>query len=53
MHHSTVIRLNLHLPNDQIVYFRGDMDEQEVDRAREAARGTKLLAFFQLCTNDN
>ncbi|KAG2215605.1 hypothetical protein INT45_013091 [Circinella minor] len=40
MHYPTVIRLNLHLPNDQIVYFRGDMDEQELNRAKEAARGT-------------
>ena len=53
MHNPTVSRLDLHLPDEQIVRFRADMTPEELQAARDAAAsGTKLLAFFSLCSHN-
>ena len=53
MHYPSVSRLDLHLPEEQIVRFRGDMTPEELQAARDAAAtGTKLLAFLELCSQD-
>ncbi|SAL94718.1 hypothetical protein, partial, partial [Absidia glauca] len=53
MHHPTVSRLDLHLPEQQLVRFDADMSREQLAQAREASReNTKLLAFFRLCSED-
>ncbi|KAG2216561.1 hypothetical protein INT45_013570 [Circinella minor] len=50
MHHPMVVRLDIHLPGEQMVTFRSDMTPEELELARDAAAtGTKLLGFFALC----
>ncbi|KAI8150213.1 hypothetical protein BJV82DRAFT_677922, partial [Fennellomyces sp. T-0311] len=43
MHYPSVSRLDLHLPEEQMVLFQGDMTPAQLRAARDAAAsGTKL-----------
>ncbi|KMQ88182.1 hypothetical protein RF55_12368 [Lasius niger] len=50
MKSHTVIRLVVHLPNRQMVYFRAGNEEQAVQR--EFTRDTTLIAWFKLNQSD-
>ncbi|XP_024871388.1 uncharacterized protein LOC112454320 [Temnothorax curvispinosus] len=50
MRSHTVIRLAVHLPNRQMVYFRAGNEEQAVQR--ELTRDTTLTAWFKLNQSD-
>jgi hypothetical protein len=53
MHYPSVTRLDIHLPNEQMVTFTADLTPQQLREARELTqRGTKLMAFFTLCDHD-
>ena len=46
----TIIRLAIHLPDEQRVYFRAGEEAEAVER--ESSRKTHLTAWFQLNTED-
>ena len=46
----TIIRLSIHLPDQQRVYFRAGEEAEAVDR--ESSRRTHLTAWFQLNNED-
>ncbi|KMQ86402.1 hypothetical protein RF55_14615, partial [Lasius niger] len=50
MKSHTVIRLAVHLPNHQMVYFRAGNEEQIAQR--ELTRNTTLIAWFKLNQSD-
>ncbi|SAL95952.1 hypothetical protein [Absidia glauca] len=53
IHHPTVVRLNLHLPEKQMVRFDAEMTPEQLELARQSCKeGTKLLDFFRLCSDD-
>ncbi|SAL96239.1 hypothetical protein, partial, partial [Absidia glauca] len=53
LHTPPVSRLDLHLPEEQMVRFREDSSPEELRQAAEVAlTGTRLLAFFTLCSTD-
>ncbi|SAM09761.1 hypothetical protein [Absidia glauca] len=53
MHSPSVTRPDLHLPGEQMVRFQeGISDEQFRQAVESASTGTKLLAFFLLCSTD-
>ena len=45
----TIVRLNVHLPNEQQVFFNAGADIEEVVNNR---KDTQLEAFFKLCEED-
>lgn len=54
MHYPTVTRLDIHLPGEQMVTFNGNMTQQQlIQRRQSSERGTKLMAFFDLCDGDD
>ncbi|SAM01481.1 hypothetical protein [Absidia glauca] len=53
LHTPPVFRLDLHLPGEQLVRFEEGISTEELRQTAEtASTGTKLLAFFSLCSTD-